>query len=135
KEWYPDSAARRKLYKTSLSPRSATLLLDRAEEIRRRLQDGVGYGWWDTEERFAFVRDVVAMLSEVPSFRIGRKLGRRKNFEDWPVVLRWWLAKSTLPEPPPVSRVTSWFDYVSENFIYRATWGLGSLLGVLLEEG
>src|SRR3546814_10439188 len=40
KAQYPDADQRRRLYKTSLTPRSAKLLLDRAEAIRVKLSQG-----------------------------------------------------------------------------------------------
>jgi superfamily II DNA/RNA helicase len=85
---YSDSAQRRRIYKTSLSPRSAMSLLELAEDVRARLQDGAVYARWAPEERFTFVRDVLALLSQVPSFRISTTLGRRQNFQDWPRLLR-----------------------------------------------
>jgi hypothetical protein len=100
KTQYPDGAQRRRIYKTSLSPRSATTVLDLAEAVRAMLQDGAGYARWTSEQRFTFIRDVLALLSQVPSFRIATTLGRRQNFQDWPRLLRWWLAKATLPAQP-----------------------------------
>lgn len=133
KTQYPDSAQRRRIYKTSLSPRSATSLLDLTEAVRARLQDGVGYARWAPEERFTFIRDVLALLSQVPSFRIATTLGRRRNFQDWPRLLRWWLAKATLPTQPAPREITSWYDFVAQNFVYRGVWGLGSIIGLLLD--
>ena len=94
KNHYPDAAQRRRIYKTSLPPRSANILLERAEAVREKLQEGGGYARWVPEERFAFIRDVFALLSEIPPFRIRTRLGRQQNFQDWPRLLRWWLAKS-----------------------------------------
>jgi hypothetical protein len=133
KAQYPDAAQRRRIYKTSLSPRSATSLLDLADTVRTRLQDGADYARWNPEQRFTFVRDVLAILSQVPSFRITTSLGRRRNFQDWPMLLRWWLAKATLQAQPAPNEITSWYDFVSQNFIYRGAWGLGSIIGVLLD--
>lgn len=133
KTQYPDSAQRRHIYKTSLSPRSAKSLLDLAETIRARLQDGAGYARWVPEERFTFIRDVLAILSQVPSFRIATKLRRRDNFRDWPMLLRWWLAKATLPTQPAPRDITDWYHFVAQNFVYRGAWGLGSIIGLLLD--
>src|SRR3546814_2340662 len=83
KAQYPDADQRRRLYKTSLTPRSAKLLLDRAEAIRVKLSQGRDYARWTAEEQFAFIRDVLAFLSEIPVFAIETKLGRKKNFDDW----------------------------------------------------
>ena len=128
KTQYPDGGQRRRIYRTSLSPRSATRAFDLVEAVRARLQDGAGYARWAPEQRFTFIRDVLALLAHVPSFRIATTLGRRKNFEDWPRLLRWWLVKATLPVQPTPREITSWYDFVAQNFIYRGTWGLGSII-------
>lgn len=133
KAQYPDSAQRRRIYKTSLSPRSATSLFELAELIRARLQIGAGYGRWTIEERFTFLCDVLGVLSQIPSFRFATTLGRRRNFRDWPMLLRWWLAKATLRSQPRSKEITSWYDFVAQNFVYRSTWGLGSIIGLLLD--
>jgi hypothetical protein len=73
------------------------------------------------------------LLSQVPSFRIDTNPGRGKDFRDWPKVLRWWLAKNTLPAQPTPKQITSWYDFVAKNFIYRGSWGLGSVIGLLLD--
>jgi len=133
KAQYPDAAQRRRIYKTSLSPRSATSLLHLAEAVRVKLQDGAGYARWTPEERFTFIRDVLALLSQVPSFRIATVLGRHKNFQNWPMLLRWWLAKPTLSAQPAPGDITNWYDFVAQNFVYRGAWGLGSIIGLLLD--
>lgn len=135
KQHYPDAAHRRRMYRTSLSPRSATILLELEQAVRAQLLEGESYARWATEERFAFIRDLVALLSNVPSFRVGTSLGRRRNFRDWPMLLRWWLAKDTLPAQPAPNEITNWYSFVAQNFIYRGAWGLGSVIGLLLDLG
>lgn len=130
---YPDAVQRRRIYKTSLTPRSANSLLDLEVAILDKLQEGSEYANWETEERFEFVREVLALLSQVHSFRISTTLGRRHNFQDWPKLLRWWLAKHTLRAQPLPREITTWFDFVAHNFIYRGAWGIGSILGLLLD--
>lgn len=133
---YPDSYLRRQLYKTSLPPRSGGMLLSRARDIRRALQAGSNYASLDTEAQFIFVRDIIARLSEIPAFRISTKFGRkRKPFENWEELLRWWLCKKTLKNQPSPSELGTWFAYVSDNFIYRGNWGLGAIIGILLDRG
>ena len=80
-----------------------------------------------------FIREVLTLLSQVPSFSISTVLGRAKNFTDWPMLLRWWLAKSTMTSQPEPNKITSWYDFVAKNFIYRSAWELGSVIGLLLE--
>ncbi|RVM06130.1 DEAD/DEAH box helicase [Sinorhizobium meliloti] len=133
---YPEDYRRRQLYKTSLPPRSGSMLLDRANDIRHALQRGGIYAELDAEAQFIFIRDIVARLAEVPAFRISTKLGRKRTpFEDWEKLLRWWLNKKSLKRQPTPKELATWFGYVSDNFIYRGNWGLGSLIGVLLDRG
>lgn len=133
---YPDPNRRRQLYKTSLPPRSGTILLDRVDEIRTTLQAGSDYADRTPEQQFQFVRSVIALLGEVPAFRISTKLGRmRKPFADWEKLLRWWLFKISLKKQPKPKELGPWFAFVADNFIYRGNWGLGSLVGVLMDQG
>ena len=133
KTLYPDPVARQQIYKTSLSPRSALTLIGRVDAIRNRLVAGTNYNALGTDDRLAFVGDVLQLLSEVPSFRITTQLGRRKGFHEWRQVLRWWLAKDTLDRQPNPAQVTVWYDFAAQNFIYRGAWGLGSVLSLLLD--
>lgn len=133
---YPDPNRRRQLYKTSLPPRSGSILLDRVADIRATLATGIDYADWPAEQQFKFVRSVIALLGEVPAFRISTKLGRmRRPFEDWEKLLRWWMFKTSLETQPKPKELGPWFAFVSENFIYRGNWGLGSLIGVLMDQG
>ncbi|MEO6331519.1 MAG: DEAD/DEAH box helicase [Gemmatimonadaceae bacterium] len=131
---YPDATLRRRIYRSSLSPRSAMSLLDIVPVLRAHLQTGSRYHEWEVHERLAFIRETINILSRVQSFQIGAALGRKKHFRDWPKLLQWWLAKTTLDEQPKAHEITNWYHFVSQNFIYRATWGIGSFLGVLLDE-
>jgi hypothetical protein len=79
------------------TPRAA---LKWCQAIRARLIEGANYATLPIEERLEFIVSVLRLLSQVPSFRISTRLGRRQNFEDWPGVLRWWLAKFTLRRQP-----------------------------------
>src|SRR6185312_3663721 len=135
KEQYPDAATRRQIYKTSLSPRSALRLIDRAETIRASLLAGDRYAQMSTDERLTFIAGLLRLISEVPSFHISTKLGRRENFQDWKTILRWWLAKPTLSRQPAPGDITKWYDFTAQNFIFRGVWGLGSILGLLLDFG
>jgi superfamily II DNA/RNA helicase len=134
KTQYPNADERRRIYKTSLSPRSATALIGLEKLVRTHLQSGALYSRWHPEQRFTFVRDTLALLTRVPSFRIEAKLGRKRKFDDWPTVLRWWIAKTTLEPQPAPKYITTWYEFVAQNFIYRGAWGIGSILGLLLDE-
>lgn len=68
--------------------------------------------------------------------RLSSKLGRmRKPFADWEKLLRWWLFKISLKKQPKPKELGPWFAFVADNFIYRGNWGLGSLVGVLMDQG
>ena len=49
-------------------------------------------------------------------------------------MLRWWMSKETLDEQPTPKQITVWFDYVSKNFCYLSTWGLGGLISVAFSD-
>jgi hypothetical protein len=111
-------------------------LLDRIEEIRGVLQAGSDYANLSAESQLQFVRSVIDLLSGVPAFRISTKLGRmRKPFTDWETLLRWWLFRASLKRQPKPKELGPWFAFVADNFIYRGNWGLGSLVGVLMDRG
>lgn len=133
---YPDPKQRRQIYKMSLAPRSGKVLLERAEAIRLALQAGEDYAERGPEAQLLFICGIVEALAEVPAFMISTKLGRgRKPFTEWQKLLRWWLFKTSLKRQPTPKEVGPWFAFVAENFIYRGNWGLGSLIGVLLDRG
>ena len=135
KTLYPERTVRRQIYRTSLTPRSALALVDRVDRIRQLFLDGANYATMATEQRLLCVGDVLAVLSDIPSFNIGTRLGRQPGFEDWRLVLRWWLAKNTLAQQPRPREVTHWYAFAARNFLYRGAWGLGSVLSLLLDLG
>jgi hypothetical protein len=135
KERYPNAVQRHQIYKSSLAPSAASALLQRVEEIRAKLAEGRTYAIVTIEQRLTFITEVLSLLSQIRPFRIGTQMGRARSFRDWPRVLRWWLAKATLDAQPNSSQITNWYDFVSTNFIYRSVWGVGSILGILLESG
>ncbi|ABF88218.1 ATP-dependent helicase, DEAD/DEAH box family [Myxococcus xanthus DK 1622] len=136
KKFYPSTDIRRRIYKSSLPPRSALALIEKTEDLRSALLDGSDYAIWPSNLRFEFVAKIVNLVSEVPSFYISKKFGsKRSEFTDWQKVLQWWLAKDTLSKQPSPKELPNWFDYASRNFLYRSNWGIGSSLGLLLDAG
>jgi hypothetical protein len=135
KDRYPQAATRRQIYKTSLPPRSALRLMERTDAIRARLLEGARFTEMSTDDRLAFIGDVLHLISEVPSFHIPATLEQQRNSPDWQVILRWWLAKRTLARQPAPRDITKWYAFASQNFIHRGVWGLGSVLGLLLDLG
>jgi hypothetical protein len=130
---YPDSKNRRQIYRSSLSPRSANILINIEDNVKSLLVKGKDYALWEDEKRLNFLIEVISLLSEVPSFKIGTNLGRRRTFTDWEKILKWWLLKdSVIPQPKP-KEITEWFQFVSQNFIYRSVWAVGSILGLIMD--
>lgn len=132
KTHYPDADERRRIYKTSLSPRSARPLLRMAETLRHQLQGGENYSGWSTAQRLEYICDVLSTLSEIPLFKIKSNIGNADS-RTWKEILQWWLAKTSLDLQPQAKDITKWYSFVAGNFIYRGTWGLGSILGVLMD--
>ena len=133
KDIYPDADQRRRIYRTSLGPRSGQILLENAEAIKKELISGLDYADLPAESQFDLIRRILERLSSVPDFAIERKLGRKKDFEDWPKLLRWWLAPQTLSDPPNAKELSVWYKFVYGNFIFRGSWGLSGVIGVLLD--
>jgi len=129
---YPDAAQRRKIYKTSLAPRSATVLLNIADQLREFLQTAGNYARRSQEEQLDFIAEVLGSLSAVPAFEIEPRL--KKNVS-WRLVLQWWLAAGTLQpkQRPRPDDCPKWFKFANDNFIYRGNWGLGGLISVLMD--
>jgi len=134
KTLYPDPDRRRQLYRTSLNPRSGEAMLESVDDIKAMLAAGADYAERTVDGKFAFIVEILGQLSQIPAFKIDTKLGRSTKFE-WSDLLRWWLANDTLAKQPQPDKLALWFSFVSTNFIYRGSWGLGSVISVLLDRG
>jgi len=122
---YPSSTERRRLYRTSLPPRSGNQLLNVYPELRQHLATGENYVTWSSEERFNYIQTVVSSLHTVEKFTLAQG---GKN-ESWQSILRWWLDPRHAVKPTK-TQVSKWHDYVSQNFGYKFNWGLGSLIAL-----
>jgi hypothetical protein len=129
---YPNQARRVQLYHTSLPPRSAVEVLDLLPRLKEHFHTGGGYGREAPEGRFEFIAGVVELLGEIPKFRPRGKMGNAKMA--WREVLHWWLDPTNAPRKPTVTQITTWHDYVGYDFGYRVNWGLGSIVGLILNE-
>ncbi|MBD2106060.1 DEAD/DEAH box helicase [Nodosilinea sp. FACHB-13] len=125
---YPESTQRRRLYKTSLPPRSGNQLLSVYDEIKQHLQTGDSYYAWETNQRINFIQNLVTLLSLIQSFR------PKADSLDWQQVLHWWLDPSSAEVSPNAKQISKWHRYVSHNFTYRINWGLGSVLSLVIDE-
>ncbi len=127
---YSDLSQRRRLYRTSLPPRSGNQLLTLYPVIREHLSTGGEYAIWLPDERFNYIQTVVNYLGTLSKFRLDDPRGN----VSWNEILRWWLDPSRAARTPNKSQISTWHYYVSQNFGYRFNWGLGSIVALAIDE-
>lgn len=126
---YPDRNQRRRLYRTSLPPRSGNELLRMYSMIIEVMKKGDEYAIWSNEKRFQYVQTILENLGTLPTFELKNKSFGRKEIA-WKDILRWWLDPASNVGPKTASEISIWYDYVSENFVYKICWGLGSIIAL-----
>lgn len=132
---YANYGERRRLYKTSLPPRSGTQLLSQYRTIKEHLATGGNYLSLQDDGQFAYIRDTAQYLSAVDHFRLSNLRGRGRGPEtNWEVILRWWLCHQRAPRAPTETQISDWHKVVNNNFYYKFNWGLGSILALAIEE-
>jgi hypothetical protein len=125
---YPDPVARKAIYATGLSPRTAKAVIGIVERLRELLATGELYAAWPDERRLAFVVACIDIVSEVEQFK--PKAAQSKL--DWHNVIAWWLAPRIATVIPPDNKTSLWVDYAEKNFVYRFSWGFGSVLSRII---
>lgn len=125
---YPEASQRRRLYKTSLPPRSGNQLLSIYPNVKQHLETGENYFNWSTAQRIYFIENLINYLGNVPNFRPQEK---KLN---WRQVLHWWLDPSSAIVSPTETQISNWHAYISRNFNYKFNWGLGSILSLVVDE-
>lgn len=128
---YPNTEVRRRLYKTSLPPRSGSQLLSLYASLRQHLATGGDYAIWSTEQRLNYIYTTVESLARVPRFRLDDPRGQKIT---WEVILCWWLCHRQSSIQPTDTQVATWHGYISNNFTYRFNWGLGSIVALAIDE-
>lgn len=126
---YPELNRRRRLYRTSLPPRSGNRLLETVPNIRQHLLSGIAYASWEDEEKFAFVRTSISLLGEIPIFAL-----EARESSSWTEQLRWWLFHSRSFVRPTDTTVAKWQKDINSNFIYKFNWGFGSVVSLAIDE-
>lgn len=129
---YPSHQERTLLYKTSLPPRDGKALISRSGEIKAFLETGKNYYSWSPVVRTEYIAQLISFLSSIPSFAIDEK---SKIGANWKQVLYWWLNPMDQSAKPSSKKVSAWYEYGSQNFVYRLNWGLGAVFGVLIQDG
>ena len=130
---YPEASLRRRIYKTSLAPQSAIRLLDLAETVKQELIGGMNYATLGTDEKINFIVRVITHLIQVPAFDFPVQLSNANNAPNWTKLLRWWLAKNTVSPQPNADKTSVWYQFIASNIIYKANWGIGSILSLLFD--
>src|SRR6185503_20638724 len=126
---YPERNLRRRLYKTSLSPREGKRVIDQLPIFERLFLQGEQYFSWSSAERRTYIENLAEAMQAVPSFAIQAP----PRNQDWRALLHWWLDPTTAPIRPTSSQVSDWYKYVEKNFMYKFTWGIGSMLALRLD--
>lgn len=129
---YPDKQQRRRLYHTSLPPRSGNQLLRLYPIIIDHLKTGEDYALRTKDKRFEYIQTAVEMLGTLDKFELKKTVGKKKV--NWQEVLQWWLDPTAGIAPKTVSDISAWYDYVSQNFGYKFNWGLGSIVALAQDE-
>lgn len=124
---YPDQAGRRRLYHTGLPLATAAELLAAMQAIRAALSTGAPYAAWNPNQRLQYVYAVVDALASIRRFR------PVDDAHIWQARLAWWLHVPGAQQPV-VKEIAEWHKYISQQFQYRFSWGLGSVIGVAFDE-
>lgn len=132
---YQDVSQRRRLYRTSLPPRTGNQLLNLYPSIKEHLITGENYHNWSSNEKLNYIQKIIENLSHINKFALKEvKPKSTKNPITWYEILHWWLNSSDAPKQPTEKQVANWHKYVSENFQYRFNWGLGSIIALAFDE-
>ena len=131
---YTSQNRRRRLYRTSIPPRSGNKLLQSYPQIIEHLQTGADYADQDKskKDRFTFIIDTIDFFRSLPHFFIEETLGTGKNAPSWREILQWWLAPDLGGKAPSIP--SQWHKFINDNFIYRFNWGLGSVISLAVDE-
>ncbi|RSK49685.1 DEAD/DEAH box helicase [Bacillus canaveralius] len=134
KNIYPDAEIRRRLYRTSVSPRFGKKILNDYRSIREHLITGENYPEWSVEERLKFIIETVELISNLGKFKIPDIYGKGKNAPAWEEIMTWWMNSSGARKSPTKKQVSGWIKFVKTQFEYKFNWGLGTVLALILDD-
>ncbi|MEX2462540.1 MAG: DEAD/DEAH box helicase [Paenibacillaceae bacterium] len=130
---YQDSSYRRKLYRTSLSPRYGKQLINQHDDIIEQLKIGDKYAIWSVDEKLNFIFNSVEMITSLEKFKIPNGIGTKTSFKDWKQVLHWWLHPSSAKDHPKSNAISKWIKFTKQKFEYLFNWGLGSVISLTMD--
>lgn len=121
----------RQIYSTSLQPKYAENLLSLYPTIKQEMLKGFDYWSWTPKEKFEFLKDIINQISQVEKFRIVEP--NKSLICTWEDILYWWVDPINAPLKPE-NNVSAWLKYISRTFVYQISWGLGSIVGLAMNE-
>lgn len=130
---YPEPEQRKRLYHTNLPPRVGTQLLALYPRLREHLIMGGPYAEWEAATKFNYLKEAIGLLASVSKFNLP-SIGTKKHTIQWHEILKWWLEPSTAGKNPSRDQIGEWHKYISQNFQYRANWGLSSMVAIAVNE-
>jgi len=130
KNIYPQQKIRKALYNTSLPPRDGKLILEGLGDFTILLQDGASYVGWDNEERLDYLLRLIDAVRVIPSFDFSDE--KNITIRD---LLAWWMwpNENAKKKPTPAS-ISRWYNLGAKKFSYLFNWGIGSLIGTILNQ-
>jgi len=131
---YPETDTRRRLYRTSVSPRFGKKILERYQSVRNHLITGNDYAHWTEEERVNYITEAVKQVSDLGKFKVKESTGKGRNEYKWNEILKWWLCPATAAHKPTEKEISNWIKFVKGNFEYKFNWGLGTVLSLVLDD-
>ncbi|MFS0726349.1 DEAD/DEAH box helicase [Paenibacillus sp. 1P07SE] len=131
---YTDSTERRKIYRTSLSPRFANELISKMPEIISHLSMGSSYHNWNTDEKLEYISKTARKIFSLKKFQVKSSIGRGKNTKEMHDILRWWLVPSQVVVKPDPTQLSTWVKYINYAFTYQFNWGIGTVISLILDE-
>lgn len=124
-----DDAELRRIYRTSLGPRSAIKLFEQLEKIRALFDRAYAYTRWNSDVRVAFLSELLEVVDTVPDFSFTAQF---ENGPHWQDVLLWWLRQGAILPPP--DKIGSWYSLANQAFAYQGTWAVGSAMISMMRE-
>lgn len=93
------------------------------------LAQATTYGAAEDEERIALFEKLGALVAEDRGFgfRVRDTAGDRALYDDWPLVLRWWMRVGDESGPEPAD-LRSWQRFVTDNFEFRLGVAIGAVV-------
>lgn len=131
---FPDSSERRKIYRTSFSPRFANELISLMPIIVDHLSSGSDYYQWEIAKKLEFFNETADLIFSLKKFQVENSLGRGGNKKDMKDLLYWWLIPNQEVVKPDPSQLSAWVKYINYTFTYQFNWGIGTVISLILDE-